>query len=139
MVNSRINTVGNKSFIWLLVIAVLVMAFFPVHYHFHHLDLSDLDGHAHHSVDHEHKIDLHLLMDKHDMQHHDIDATSFTAVPDDAIKSLSFVKAFILLALVLAVMPAVQQLVTIAPKRRNAARKRRRPHFIPQLRAPPLS
>lgn len=104
MLVTRKQTVSNKPVNWLLIFAVFVAALIPAHYHLHHLDSTGSSAHGH-------NIDLHLLSDNEGKLHHDIDATSFTAVPDDAVKSKSIITPIISLALVLAVLPVIQKQV----------------------------
>jgi hypothetical protein len=123
--------VNYKSVNWLLIAAILSATFLPAHYHLHHLDSKD-------ATTHDHVIDLHLLTDAAEQSHHDADTTSFTAVPDEGVKSSSTFTPFILAALLLTVLPIIVISINVRPDFRNNNPKRTYPHFAPLLRAPPL-
>ena len=118
---------------WLLILTVLVAVFMPVHYHLHHLDAAD-------SAVHSHVVDLHLLSgDINESSHHEYGATSFSAVPDNAVKIRVDNASFVLLAVLLAIIPVFNKLLSACTGYQVNGRQQKIPHFKPLLRAPPLN
>ena len=132
---------GSKSIItykpisWLLITAILLVAFLPAHYHLHHLNNDVALSSA---ATHTHVIDLHVLTEKTGQSHHD-DATIIAASPDGVVKkSNPDFSPFILLAIVLLLLPSLNKRLNIQLKNKSTNLKPRYPHFTPLLRAPPL-
>lgn len=124
-------TICDKPVNWFLIVAILIATFLPVHYHLHHQDAAD-------SLAHTHVIDLHFLSGEAEKPHHEIGATNFTAVPDDAVKSKSEVTPFIFLAALLIIISVIQILIRTWLEHQKNGPPRIIPHFTPLLRAPPL-
>lgn len=129
-----LNT-GNKLFTrraiaGFLVLAVLMLALSPVHYHLHHAPGSD-DAHA------EHLIDLHYLMDSTGSVHHQ-DAHSIEPASDAALKSpgvlLPLLALIVTWLLLVSPRPAA---IGLSASPVHAGRPRLRRHSSPPLRAPP--
>ena len=72
-----------KSISWLLIAAILLVAFLPAHYHLHHLYNDDAFSSA---TRHAHAIDLHVLTEKTGQSHHDDETTIIAASPDGIVK-----------------------------------------------------
>ena len=124
-----------KSISWLLIAAILLVAFLPAHYHLHHLYTDDAFSSA---ARHAHVIDLHVLTEKTGQSHHD-DATIIAASPDGIVKkSNPEFSPFILLVIVLLSLPVLSKLKNIQLNYRSTDLKLPYPHFTPLLRAPPL-
>lgn len=126
--------ITRKSISWLLIAAILLAVFVPAHYHLHHLYNDDTFS----STAHAHVIDLHVLIEKSGQSHHD-EATSIAATPDGIVKkSNPDLLPFILLTVLLLLLPVLSKPISLQLSYTIAGAKQRYPHFIPQLRAPPL-
>ena len=129
--------ITHKPISWLLIAAILLVAFLPAHYHLHHLYNDDAFSSA--ATRHEHVIDLHVLTEKTGQSHHDDDATIIAASPDGILKKINpDFSPFILLAVVLLLLPALNKRINIQLNYRSTNLKQSYPHFTPLLRAPPL-
>lgn len=126
-----------KSISWLLIAAILLVAFLPAHYHLHHHYNDDAFSSA---TRHAHAIDLHVLTEKTGPSHHDDDEATIIAVSPDGVvkKSNPGFSPFILLVIVLLLLPVLSKQLNIQLNYRSADLKQRYPHFTPLLRAPPL-
>ena len=126
-----------KSVSWLLIAAILLVAFLPAHYHLHHLYTDDAFSSA---ARHAHVIDLHVLTEKTGQSHHDDDETTIIAASPDGIlkKSNPDFSPFILLVIVLLLLPVLYKQINIQLNYRSIDLKQSYPHFTPLLRAPPL-
>ncbi len=131
MTLARNKVIYCRSISWLLVAAVLLTTLLPVHYHLHHLYSAD-------SSTHEHAIDLHLITDNVDQSHHDEDTSIFAATPDViAKKAYSETTSLILLAILLVLLPVLNNSIRIRPGYFDLTLKQHYPFFSPPLRAPP--
>jgi hypothetical protein len=126
-----------KSISWFLIAGILLLAFLPAHYHLHHLyNDENLDLAA---TKHAHIIDLHILTESAEQSHHDEEATIIALSPDGIVKkSNADFSPFIMLAIVLLLLPALNKRINIPLSYRNTTPKQSYPHFTPLLRAPPL-
>ena len=130
----------NKSISWLVIAAILLVVFLPSHYHLHHLYNHDAAGSVteSHTQAHAHTIDLHVLTEQAGQSHHD-EATSIAASPDGIVKKTSpDLFPFILLVMTFLLLAALSKTNNSRLNYTGAGIKQRYPHFIPQLRAPPL-
>ena len=126
----NISIFSFKSISWLLVLAVLLVALLPAHYHFHHLYSAD-------TITHAHVIDLHSAIDAAGDSHHD-ESGSIASSPDGIVKkSNATFPLFIALAIVLAILPILGIRTIIRPVHKHTDLKQSYPHFLPLLRAPP--
>ena len=126
-----------KSISWLLIATILLVAFLPAHYHLHHLYNDDAFSSV--ATRHTHIIDLHVLTEKTGQSHHDEEATIIEVSPDGIVKkSEPDFFPFILLAMVLLLLPALNKRINIQLYYRSTDLKQSYPHFTPLLRAPPL-
>ena len=126
-----------KSISWLLIAAILLVAFLPAHYHLHHLYNDDAFSSA--ATGHAHVIDLHVLTEKTGQSHHDDETTIIAASPDGTVKkSNPEFSPFILLVIVLLSLPVLSKQKNIQLNYRSTDLKLPYPHFTPLLRAPPL-
>ncbi|MCO6411113.1 MAG: hypothetical protein J5I92_00055, partial [Thiogranum sp.] len=66
---------------WMLVVSLLLLALVPLHYHLHH----DADAQAAGSSAHAHIVDVHILANAHDADHH-ADSHALDPVPDITLK-----------------------------------------------------
>ena len=129
-------TMTNKSISWLVIAAILLAVFLPSHYHLHHLYNHDAASSG--TEAHEHVIDLHVLTEQAGQSHHD-EATSIAASPDGIVKKTSpDLFPFILLVMAFLLLAALSKTNNSLLNYTGAGIKQRYPHFIPQLRAPPL-
>ena len=126
-----------KSISWLLIATILLVAFLPAHYHLHHGYNDETFGSA--ATEHTHIIDLHVLTEKTGQSHHDDEATIIALSPDGIVKKSSpDFFPFIMLAIVLLLLPALNKRINIPLNYRSTDPKQSYPHFTPLLRAPPL-
>ncbi len=126
-----------KSISWLLIATILLVVFLPAHYHLHHLYNDDAFSSA--ATEHAHVIDLHVLTESAGQSHHDDESTIIAVSPDGIVKkSNPEFSPFIMLAIVLLLLPALNKRINIPLNYRSADPKKPYPHFIPLLRAPPL-
>ena len=126
-----------KSISWLLIATILLVTLLPAHYHLHHLYNDETFSSA--ATTHEHVIDLHVLTEKTGQSHHHDDATVIAASPDGVVKkSNPDFSPFILLAIVLLLLPALNKRLNMQLNYKSTNLKPRYPHFTPLLRAPPL-
>jgi len=126
-----------KSISWLLIASILLLAFLPAHYHLHHLYNDETFSSA--ATTHTHIIDLHILTENDGQSHHDDEATIIAVSPDGIVKkSNPDFPPFILLAIVLLLLPALNKRINIPLNYRRTDFKQSYPHFTPLLRAPPL-
>ena len=129
-------TSTNKAISWLVIAAILLAVFLPSHYHLHHLYNHDAVSSGMEA--HEHVIDLHVLTEQAGQSHHD-EATSIAASPDGIVKKTSpDLFPFILLVMAFLLLVALSKYNNSRLNYTGAGIKQRYPHFIPQLRAPPL-
>ena len=129
-------TSTNKAISWLVIAAILLAVFLPSHYHLHHLYNHDAANSV--TEAHEHTIDLHVLTEQAGQSHHD-EATSIAASPDGIVKKTSpDLFPFILLVMAFLLLAALSKYNNSRLNYTGAGIKQRYPHFIPQLRAPPL-
>ena len=125
-----------KSISWLLIAAILLVAFLPAHYHLHHLYNDDAFSSA---TTHAHVIDLHVLTETTGQSHHDDEATILATSPDGIVKkSNPEFSPFILLVIVLLSLPVLCKQINLQLNYRSTGFKQCYPHFTPLLRAPPL-
>jgi len=135
-VNGKI-VISYKPISWLLIAAILLVTFLPAHYHLHHLYNDETSSST--TARHEHVIDLHVLTEKTGQSHHDDEATIIAASPDGIVKKNNpDFFPFILLAMVLLLLPALNKQINIQLNDRSTDLKQPYPHFSPLLRAPPL-
>ena len=88
---------------------------------------------------HAHIIDLHILTESAEQSHHDEEATIIALSPDGIVKkSNADFYPFIMLAIVLLLLPSLNNRINIQLNHRNTAPRQSYPHFAPLLRAPPL-
>lgn len=137
--NTRNDNANQKRdnqgtlFHWLLVVTLLVTGYIPAHYHLHHDASTDAFTHAH-------IIDLHLLSDETHGGHHEIDAPSFTAVPDNALTpplpNLNL-SPFAVITVLLLVLALAKYHTCFNRTLERFRLPRYRPHFSPLLRGPP--
>ncbi len=131
------SVITYKSISWLLIATILLVVFLPAHYHLHHLYNDDVFSSA--ATRHEHVIDLHILSEKTGHSHHDDEATIIAISPDGIVKKSSpDFSPFIMLAVVLLLLPALNKRINMPLNYRSTAAKPSYPHFTPLLRAPPL-
>ena len=128
--------ISYKPISWLLIAAILLVTFLPAHYHLHHIYNDDAFSSA---ARHAHVIDLHVLTESAGQSHHDDEATIIAVSPDGIVKkSNPEFSPFIMLAIVLLLLPALNKGINIPLNYRSTDPKKPYPHFIPLLRAPPL-
>lgn len=121
--------ITGKSISFILVAAILINIFQPVHYHFHHNSSPDSAGH-------NHSIDLHSVADE---SHNDEGADIFNATPQGMSKKTSQdTSPLILLALILFVLPFIDSRFPGWVKLTVLRFKQYPSHLSPPLRAPPL-
>ena len=126
--------ISYKPISWLLIAAILLLAFLPAHYHLHHIYDDTFSSAARHT----HVIDLHVLTEKTGHSHHD-EATIIAASPDGIFKkSNPDFSPFILLIIVLQLLPVLCKQINIPLNYRSTDIKQSYHHFTPLLRAPPL-
>jgi len=126
-----------KSISWILIASILLLAFLPAHYHLHHLYNDESLNSA--ATKHTHIIDLHVLTESAGQLHHDDEATIIALSPDGIVKkSNADFSPFIMLAIILLLLPALNKRINIPLNYRNTAPRQSYPHFAPLLRAPPL-
>ncbi len=131
------SVITYKSISWLLIATILLVAFLPAHYHLHHRYNDEIFSSA--ETGHTHIIDLHVLTESAGQSHHDDEATIIALSPDGIVKKSSpDFSPFILLAVVLLLLPALNKRINIPLTYRSTAAKQSYPHFTPLLRAPPL-
>ena len=131
------SLITYKSISWLLIASILLLAFLPAHYHLHHLYNDETLSSA--ATKHAHIIDLHVLTESAGQSHHDEEATIIALSPDGIVKkSNPDFPPFILLAIVLLLLPALNKRINIPLNSRSTDFKQSYPHFTPLLRAPPL-
>ena len=125
-----------KSISWLLIAAILLVAFLPAHYHLHHLYNNDAFSTA---STHAHIIDLHVLTETTGQSHHDDETTIISASPDGIVKKTDpDFSPFILLVIVLLLQHVLSKQINLQLNYRRTDLKQCYPHFTPLLRAPPL-
>ncbi len=117
----------------MLIVAFLVLALFPFHFHLHHAD----DAASHDSAAYTHTIDMHVYADVSDVEHHGdghaIEPTTYTTLKITTLQLPLFILAFTLLVLLL---PAVQHVrYNLASLTRSCSQDTR--YTTPPLRAPP--
>jgi hypothetical protein len=133
IITRQINT--REAISWLLIAAILLVAFLPAHYHLHHLYDDDFSSAG---AAHAHVIDLHVMNELNGQSHHD-EAASIAALPDVLMKKTNpDFFPFILLAMVLLLLPVFNRQINIQLNSRSAKFKQRYHHFAPPLRSPPL-
>ncbi len=122
--------ISYKSISWLLIAAILLLAFLPAHYHLHHHYKDDAFSSA---ARHAHVIDLHVLTEKMGQSHHhDDEATIIAASPDGIVKkSNPELSPFILLIIVLQLLPVLCKQINIQLNYRSTDLKLPYPHFTP--------
>ena len=131
------SLITYKSISWLLIATILLVVFLPAHYHLHHRYHDETSSLA--ATEHTHIIDLHVLTESAGQSHHDDEATIIAISPDGIVKkSNPEFSPFILLAIVLLLLPALNKRINIPLTYRSTAAKQSYPHFTPLLRAPPL-
>ncbi len=122
---------------YMLIVAVLSLTLFPLHFHLHHAHDAGVHDDAAHG--HAHTVDLHGLTEPGAVEHHDdshaIEPTTYTAVKLSGLQLPLFFAAFVLLALLLpGVQHVLHRTVTVI---RGLGRDTR--YRLPLLRAPPLA
>jgi hypothetical protein len=133
--NAKI-VINYKPISWLLIAAILLVAFLPAHYHLHHLYDDAISSTA---TRHEHVIDLHVLTEKTGQSHHDDEATIIAASPDGILKkSNPDFSPFILLVIVLLLLRVLCKQINTQLNYKSINLKQSYLHFTPLLRAPPL-
>lgn len=121
-----------ESISWMLIAAILLVTLVPVHYHLHHLFSADASKHAH-------VVDIHLLADATDSDHHDNDDHSFSATPDGVLKTKnSVLPPFFLIAVLLVFLPILANTTRFQPYYPDSGLKRNYRYLFSLLRAPPL-
>ncbi len=126
-----------KSISRLLIATILMVAFLPAHYHLHHLYHDETSSSA--ATEHTHIIDLHVLTESAGQSHHDDEATIIAVSPDGILKKINpDFSPFIMLAIVLLLLPALNKRINILLNYRSTDPRQSYPHFTPLLRAPPL-
>lgn len=126
-----------KSISWLLIVTILLVVFLPAHYHLHHHYNDDAFSSA--ATGHAHVIDLHVLTESTGQSHHDDESTIIAISPDGIVKkSNPDLSPFIMLAIVLLLLPALNKRINILLNYRSTDFKQSYPHFTPLLRAPPM-
>lgn len=126
-----------KSISWLLIATILLVVFLPAHYHLHHHYNDDAFSSA--ATGHAHVIDLHVLTESTGQSHHDDESTIIAISPDGIVKkSNPDLSPFIMLAIVLLLLPALNKRINILLNYRSTDFKQSYPHFTPLLRAPPM-
>ena len=129
--------ITHKSVSWLLIATILLVTLLPAHYHLHHQHNDDISSST--TAIHEHVIDLHVLTEKTGQSHHDDEATIIAASPDGMVKKNNpDFFPFILLAMALLLLPALNKRINIQLNYRSTDLNQPYPHFSPLLRAPPL-
>lgn len=135
MSSSRTLMITHKSISWLLITTILLIAFFPAHYHLHHL--YETEGFSPATATHEHIIDLHILNDAFAQSHHE-EATNITASPDVLINiNKSEVSTYILLTFILIFLPLISNIKNRFLNTRHRKHKQSLLFYSPPLRAPP--
>lgn len=118
---------------WVLVASFLLLALVPFHYHLHH----DADALAAGSSALEHTVDVHILADAHDADHH-ADSHALDPVPDITLKKPGVqLPVFAILLTLFVLMPPGEgsfRLIWATLTRRLPGFNR---HTTPPLRAPP--
>ena len=117
----------------MLVVAMLVAALVPLHFHLHHGVISPGDA----GTVHGHSTDLHILFHAGGDSHHD-ESHNVEVLPDVALKKAAGNP--LLIALVLVLMVLLPLASTRAPMPQLAVTRpepRHPPHRHPPLRAPP--
>jgi hypothetical protein len=132
MIEEVMQSLPRKPVNWFLFLALIIATLLPAHYHLHHDDMAK-------SFIHSHVIDLHLIADQFGSKHHEFDTTSFTAVPDDAVNMKTPLVQYIIIVVLLFIIPGLHKQLHIYHKYMARGLSRISPHFIPLLRAPPLS
>lgn len=132
MFKKHTRSASHKPLNWFLVLALLMTTVLPVHYHLHHVDIDN-------SFAHSHSIDLHMVSDGVESEHHGIDTTSFSAIPDDAVKIKTALILIIYIAVLLTIIPVLQKRTHACSEYQASGLLQIIPHFTPLLRAPPLS
>jgi hypothetical protein len=117
----------------LLIVAFLVLALFPFHFHLHHAD----DAASHDSAAYSHTIDMHAYADVSDVEHHGdghaIEPTTYTTLKITTLQLPLFIAAFTLLVLLL---PGAQHIrYRLVSVTQGSSRDTR--YTTPPLRAPP--
>ena len=124
--------ISNKTINWLLVVSVLLITLMPAHYHLNHVFSGN-------STSHDHVVDFHLIADKTDQSHHGEETTVFTANPDGIVKKINpELSPFILLAILLVILPVLNNRIRTHRDFSDVNLKNSYHHFSPPLRAPPL-
>jgi hypothetical protein len=123
----------KRGISFLLIPAFLLLTLFPFHFHLHHAD----DGVAHDSAAYTHTIDLHVLSDFADSNHHKnshaIDPTAYASFKISGLRLPLFILAFSVLLLLL---PGAQRIrYSLVYVIHGFTQKTR--YNTPPLRAPP--
>jgi hypothetical protein len=122
----------KRGISFLLIPAFLLLTLFPFHFHLHHAD----GAAAHDPAASPHTIDMHVLSNIADADHHSgshaIDPTAYAASKISALQLPLFIAAFALLLL----LPRVQQLRYQPISDIHAFTQHAR-YTFPPLRAPP--
>ena len=130
MVSLRKQKSLLKSVSWVISLAILIVTLIPVHFHLHHKNDPQLNGHSH-------VADLHLQNEERIESLCEDDAIIYTKAAPDKKPNTAFLPLVILSSYTLS-LPVYQGEHFDVTAKDNEQLKSSYQYFAPPLRAPPV-